>query len=125
MLVVSDVIVSWFSVPLTEFDAAYFNCPIGDSKGQQVWEALAILVALRFWRSSWLGTRPVLEVKSDNVAALTLLATLKSSPTSNVVAREIALDIALGSFQPDIISHSPGVSAIVVDSLSRRYQPGV
>ena len=53
------------------------------------------------------------------------MATLKSSPTSNVVAREIALDIALGSFQPDIISHSPGVSAIVVDSLSRRYQPGV
>ena len=81
-------------------------------------------MALRFWRSSWLGTRLVLKVKSDNVAALTLMATLKSSPTSNVVALEIALDIASVSFQLDIFSHSPGVSAIVVDK-SRRYQPGV
>ena len=49
MLVVSHVIVLWFAVPLTEFDASHFKCPIGDSKGQQVWEALAMLVALRFW----------------------------------------------------------------------------
>ena len=93
--------------------------------GRQVWEALTMLVALRFWRCSWLGTRPVLEVKSDSVAALTSMATLKSSPTSNVVAREIALDIALGSLQPDIFSHSPGVSANVLDKLSQRYQPRV
>ena len=116
MLVVSDVIVSWFYVPLTEFDASYFKCPLGGigSFGH----AGGSLVLAKFVAGN-------LVVKSDNVAALTFMATPKSSPTSNVVDREIVLDIALGSLQLDIFSHAPGVSATVVDNLSRRYQPGV
>ena len=39
------------------------------------------------------------------------------------MGRELALDLADGSFAPDTISHTPGVSHVTADSLSRRFQP--
>ena len=88
--------------------------------------ALALLVALRLWRSRWCGQRPRSEGTSDNVSVPTMVAFLKSvQGGSLLVAREMALDVAIGSLQPVIVSHALGVSASVADALSRQHQPGV
>ena len=81
-------------------------------------------MALRLWRRIWTGRRPLLEVKSDNVSALTLFATLRAASSGlNLVAREFALDVSLGSYQPDLVTHAHGVAAVIADALSRRSQP--
>ena len=83
------------------------------------------LVALRIWKEHWTTERVCLEVRADNVTALTLVMTLKgSSPAINQIARELALDLGDASFRPDVISHTPGVASCIADALSRRYEPG-
>ena len=42
------------------------------SEGQQVWEALVLLAAIRPWREHWQDKRVSLQVKSDSVSALIL-----------------------------------------------------
>ncbi len=46
----------------------------GTNLGQQAWEALAILVAVREWRPVWMHGRVSLAIRSDNVGALTAVA---------------------------------------------------
>ena len=53
---------------------------------------------------------------------------LKLKPAQSVemglVAREMALELAESPFQPEIrASHLPGISNVVADSLSRRWDP--
>ena len=89
-------ILGWFTSELDHRDSRRYGVPLGDAAEQQIWEALALLVALRLWRKIWTGRRPLLEVKSDNVSALTLFATLRATSSGlNLVAREFALDISL------------------------------
>ena len=54
-----------------------------------------MLVSSRLWKRKWQHSRTIITVKADNVAALTLVASMKArrGPMS-VVAREMALDIA-------------------------------
>ena len=42
----------------------------------------------------------------------------------NLVAREMALDIADFSYSPDFVEHVPGISNSVADVLSRKWQMG-
>ena len=56
-----------------------FDTQSGDSDGQQLWECLAIVVAVDLWRSIWSQSRIVLKGKGDNVTALTIL--IKSAQT--------------------------------------------
>ena len=44
--------VTYFTSPLSEHDERIHNQTIGDSTGQQAWECLAVLVALRAWYST-------------------------------------------------------------------------
>ena len=46
-------------------------------------------------------------------------------PTLNIIARELALDLADACFVPDIVAHSPGGAMGTADALSRKFQPGV
>ena len=55
ILIASDRIVSYFASPLTRLDEEIHGHSIGSDKGQQVWAAVCILVAMRTWTSSWLG----------------------------------------------------------------------
>ena len=88
-------------------------------------ECLNLPVALRIWKEHWTTERVCLEVRADNVTALTLVWALKgSSPAINQIARELALDLGDASFRPDVISHTPGVASCVTDALSRRYEQG-
>ena len=91
--------------------------------GNQVWEALAILVAVVLWTDIWKQQRIVFKVKSDNVTALTLLIKMRtSSSTLAVIARELALRLVDLSFPPDA-AHTPGVGHIFADKLSRVFSP--
>ena len=65
-----------------------------------------------------------MEVRSDNVTALTLLVKMRpGSPQIAIIARELALKLVEFSFPPDAM-HTPGVAHILADELSRIHAPG-
>ena len=98
-----------------------FNMPIGSADGQQLWECLAILVAIDMWSKLWNQQRIILKVRSDNVGALTLLLKMRpANATIAIVARELALRLADLSFPPDAM-HTPGVAHVLADRLSRVF----
>ena len=122
------VITACFASALTKDDSDKFRIPLADACGQQVWEALAILVAIVLWSSVWQKERIILKVKSDNVTSLTLLIKMRPS-TSTVhgrqlatISRELALHLVDLSFPPDV-AHTPRVGHIFADKLSRVFSP--
>jgi len=119
-------IVAWFSSDITPGDKQVLS--IGDqpnSSDQQVLEALALLVALREWSVHWRDRRVQLSVKSDNVAALTMVCKMQPhSERMAIIARELALDIGMSSVSPDDAVHIPGIANVAADILSRLNQPG-
>jgi hypothetical protein len=83
-----------------------------------------LLVAMRIWASSWIGVRARLIIRGDSISALTMLLKLKSKGKgSAMIARELALDLADGTYYPDLITHSPGIALKTVDALSRKHMP--
>ena len=71
------------------------------SKDQQAAKALAILVALRQWAPLWRDQGIRLQLRTDNVAALTTL--IKMQPLSSalgIIARELALEVACVRLHP-------------------------
>ena len=97
----------------------------GSNTGQQAFEGLAILAALRLWSSVWSKRRCTLSVRSDSVSALTLLLRFKTvGDGPAVIARELALDVAAALYAPNVVKHLPGVANVVADVLSRWYEPG-
>ena len=125
-LTVDGQLKSWFTTAFSQVDENAVGLSFGTSSSQQVAEALAILFGLRSWLSAWESSAPVLEVRSDSVTALSMVARMRSSsPHVGVVAREIALTLAASVVRPRVIEHTPGVANKVADALSRRHQPGV
>ena len=123
-ITINNIIREYFHDPLTEADAKRFGHPLGCSTGQQTWEALALLMALRVWSPLWSGRRVVLSVRSDSVSALMAVLTLSSQGTNtNLIAREMALDIADSIYRPSVIAHIPGICNVIADVLSRWYDP--
>ncbi len=116
--------VAWYSDPLGPRDSDTLRTPLGSSKGQQVREALNLLVALRLWAHRWHSHRVTFEVRADNIAALTLVTTMRGKGWAlNVIARELALDYARAAFRPAVCARVPGVGLATADALSRRFQP--
>ena len=102
-----------------------FEHRLGDAAGQQTWEALAMLVALRAWAPYWREERVLLEVTGDNIGVLHLVSSMRAGGAGcNKIAREIALDLADGVFRPRLCQHTPGTSNVIPDALSRKFQPG-
>ena len=97
----------------TEFDYEMFGHARGCGKGQQTWEALALLVALRLWAPIWKGKRVTITVRSDSVSALSAALNLTSDGVNtNLIAREMALDISQSVYRPTIVAHIPGTCNI-------------
>ena len=121
-----DAITEFFAGPLGAEDLRRFGYAEGSSDGQQAWESLAALVALRIWARHWRQDRVRLRVRGESVTMLTALLHLKTATNSplTLLAREMALDIADASFEPDCGSHLPGDANILADKLSRKYAPG-
>jgi hypothetical protein len=114
----------YFACPVTSDDVSMFGIETGTPAGQQVWECLAVLVALDIWRKHWAEARINLQVRSDNVTALTLLMKMRpGSPQIAIIAREIALHLVEFSFPPDAM-HTPGIAHVLADELSRIHAPG-
>ena len=98
-----------FDSPITESDQQIFGASTGTCEGQQVWEALAVLCALRLWSDRWRHKRIRLRVKTDNVAALVMAVRMKAKGRgTSIVARELALDIAEAVYGPTVCAHVPG-----------------
>ena len=97
---------------------------IGDSEGQQIWDALSISVALRLWKKMISDRRARLCIRGDNVGAFMLICRMRPATAKQaIVAREIAFEFAESAFIPDV-THTPGISNIIVDALSRTNAPG-
>ena len=125
-LVMDGKFVSWFATKFDEVDEMAIGIRFGESASQQVAEALAVLFGVRTWLPKWLNKVPILEVKSDSVAAMTMVASMHTrSPQVAVVARELALTLSESCVRPQVVKHTPGVANRLADVLSRRFQPGV
>ena len=101
-----------------------YKLKVGSCDGQQILEALAILVAMRLWLPSCekrINLTPV--VRGDNMTALTLVLKMRpSTPELAIVARELALCLSSYSFLPAVY-HTPGIANVIPDLLSRINDP--
>ena len=93
-----STIIAWFSSPLSHHVARIHRSRIGCNKGQQKWEALAYLVALRAWQDFWADRRLQVTVRSDNLAALFMGAQTKSK-TPPLISKEVALVYSESAFE--------------------------
>jgi hypothetical protein len=122
---VNGVVAHWLSSPLTAIDYDKFDLTAGDPAGQQVWEALATLVALREWLPEWKEQRICVKVRGDNVTMLKLVLSMRPHGWRlAIVARELAIDVASGAYTPGVAVHTPGIANVVADLLSRQLMPG-
>ena len=122
-IAVGGTITHFFACPISSDDQRILK--VKGKEGQQVWECLAILVAIRMWSHLWAQDRMILRIRGDNVGALTLLVKLRppaKNPAMGIIARELALNLAQLSFQPEAV-HTPGLAHVVADVLSRVYSP--
>ena len=124
ILIINGIIREYFHSRLTKHDSKILGHAIGSCEGQQAFEALVMLVALRLWAPVWKDKRVLLAVRSDSVSALTILLKFKSSGDApSIVARELALGVAGGVYVPNVVQHVPGVANTISDVLSRWYEP--
>jgi hypothetical protein len=123
-LQLDGVFVEYFAIEITADDENILGVAAGQHEGQQTWEALAGLVALRHWAQHWHGQRTRLQIRSDNVGALVMLTKLKGgSKALTLIAREYSLDLGQAQWKPDIVTHVPGIANTTCDMLSRKLDP--
>ena len=114
---------AYFRDEITEIDEEVLDRKKLTNEGQQAWEGLAMLVALRTWALLWKQRRVRLLVRGDNNGALAALSALKGKGSLTVIAQEFALDIGDSEFVPAGFLHIPGVSNVISDALSRYSDP--
>lgn len=123
-LQMNGIIVEYFAIPIDANDEQSLETARGIHEGQQVWGALAGLIALRLWSVHWHGQRARLQIRSDNIGALTMLTKLRGgSRPLTIIAREYALDLGQAPWKPDIVTHIPGLANTICDVLSRKWDP--
>ena len=116
--------VRWFGVELTDTDLQVLGFERGDCRGQALAEALCIAVALREWAPEWQDERTLLVARSDAIAALGALNKSSSTtPQLNKIVREVALDLAEGRYDLEVLGHVPAEWNVVPDALSRLHAP--
>lgn len=125
-LTIGTSVIAYFADALTMEDEECLQIQMGQSASQQVAEALAVLVALRLWKSYWKRPGVCLRIRGDNVGVLTLLMKMRPSIKSVgmvMVARELSLEFGTASYKPRYFEHIPGLSNDWADALSRLHQP--
>ena len=94
-MLINNTIIAFFASALDQFDESFAEVKIGDAAGQQISEALALLQALKLWRSQWRREGLDLMVSSDSVTARTIMLNLRNKSGSRalgVIAKELALE---------------------------------
>ena len=95
---VNGTITKHFHSEVSEHVIRFFGLARGSCEGQQILECPAILVAVRAWLPSC-ENRIQLNVRGDNVGALTLVLTMRPETAALVIiARELALCLVQFSF---------------------------
>ena len=85
---------------------------------------MCALVAMFAWAHHWQGQRSIVRVRIDSISALVLVLKLKTSgAAAGIIARDIALDIASGVYEPHVTEHVPGIANVTCDVLSRKFDP--
>ena len=102
-------------MPLDDHGVGIHRVQLGDAAGQQTWETLNALAALRCWAPRWSGRRVSLYVLSFRPAT--------RSGSLGLIAREAALNVANAIYGPDVVEHVPGLANVAADTLSRRFAP--
>ena len=124
-LVEQGTITEYFEDALTAEDEKMLSATRGDPTGQQVWEALSVVCALRLWAEKWAQRRIHLRVTGDSVSALTMVVKMNAKGVGTaLLARELALDVAEALYEPLVCTHIPGVANVLADFLSRRGSHG-
>ena len=123
ILIKDGLIIAYFADKISQHDEQVLNISTGSDDAQQICEALGVLVALRIWASEWMHRRTILQIKADNVGALTMASQLKGKKGRGIIAREIALVYSESCYEPRRLTHVPGVINCVPDALSRLVDP--
>ena len=117
---------AWLASDVTEEDAERLGVKVGESGSQSVLESLAILVAVRTWAHVWTKAKARVHVRSDSKAALGALGKVSSPVVAmNMVAREVALDVAASDYGLEEVTwgHIAGTLNDWADALSRLSAP--
>ena len=117
--------VGYFSDLVSPEDELRFSTTKGRCNDQAVWEALAILVAVRALPSRRGASEPggTLLIRSDSTSAIGALRKMRSpDPRISAIAREFALWAALNPFRISW-EHIDGDTNSVADTLSRGGAP--
>ena len=123
VLLVDGVRTAWMASEWTDYDYEVLDTVAGP-EGQDLFEALALLVAMRTWVPMWSEIPTTIVVQSDSLAALGSAAKLGSSiPHMNLIVRELALEFAEGTFEVELYGHVPGHLNVEADALSRLTDP--
>ena len=119
-------VIQYFATAVTKSDCEYLGLDWSEgSENQQAFEALCMLVSLCTWSHIWKETRCIIEVRSDNMATLSMVTKIQpKSPSLGVIARELALDISRAIYEASVASHIAGVANVTSDMLSCTFQPG-
>lgn len=124
-LSVDEEPVAYFADKFSDLDCVMLLIEKNEgSKGQQAFEALALLAAIRLWLPAFAAERVSVCVRSDNMAALHMVAKMQpKSAALGVVARELALDLADATYALDFAQHVAGITNGIADMLSRKHDP--
>ena len=124
-LTIDGKIVAYFWDAISPEDQETLKVAAGDSRGQQCWECLAVLVAVKLWLPHWCTRRVRLAVRTDNMTTLAMARKLRAKgPGLTLLSQELALVVAQASYEPDVCEHTPVIQNGVADTLSRKYEPG-
>ena len=117
-------ILQYFTSPITALDVSRYGVEIGEAAGQQYWEALSILVALRLWAKLFSNGKARFNIRGDSIVALTLARKLSSSSSRlNAIGAEISLELELFQIADVFVQHTPGKLLTCADWLSRVFSP--
>ena len=119
-------LVEYLASQLFPFELERFQLAVGDPAGQAVWEALAVLVAIRAWRSYWCQSScTTVEVRCDSLAASGAARRISSrDPKLKCVMQELSLQVAVHGLNIGLLAHTPGLANMLPDTLSCRHQSG-
>jgi hypothetical protein len=108
VLVEDGTIVEYIAEQVSSDDCQALDIEVGSPNGQQVLEALSMLIALRAWSSRWQQWRSTVAVRGANVTMLAIVLHFKgTSPVLNVIARELALQVVEAAYRPILAEHIP------------------
>ena len=126
ILLHDGTIMEYFGDAISSGDTRRFRASRGDPAHMGIWEALAILVAIRCWEPV-LASSPFVTLRADNLGIVYAYDRLRSRcPHVSKILRETAYTEAfmcsgLGVF--NVVTHIPGFSNSIADALSRLHAP--